>query len=197
MPYLPPPPPPITLGNGLCPSSLLPLHPRLNDPHGTLDHANIKGAYDDLAIPLNGRHVSMDLSTVNGLLTTKSESSTPTVQIVSELFSGHMIPITRDPSPDIDHSRLLISDEPCETRDHHLIAAQRSLVGMPDPVVQSRDDLVKLLAKEAYVSKSSSPARMPIAERDICSYRSHRRRSHDGHDKDHRHTDRSSNHKTR
>ena len=205
LPYLLPPPPPLsTLSEGGCTSSFLPLHTLPNGFSRTLNDSNAKDQYEGLAIPLNGRHPSIDASTPNGLLTKKLESTAPTPEPVSELSSGHMITTTRDQSPDIDNPPLLISDDPYEKLDHGLISVQRSSVDVPDPIVQSRDELVKLLAKEAYVSKSSSPVKMPTIEKDTCFYRPHRRRSHDGQEKDHRtplvshrHIDRTSNHKTR
>jgi hypothetical protein len=135
------------------------------------------------------------LKSSNLLITTKTESIIPIQEAVFKAC--------------FEQSESSSSSEDIPTDDNHTLIINEDLQSVNTinlPLVQddsnrSRDEFVKLLTKEAYVSKSSSPAKKQDNPKHSYDYPKYRRRSHDDNEinnssNTHRHNTRPSDRKT-
>jgi hypothetical protein len=113
------------------------------------------------------------LNSSNLLLTMKTESVIPTEEAILKACCGQI-----DISSSSSSSR---QNSPFD--NNHQLVEMISAPLVEDDSIRSRDEFVKLLTKEAFVSKSSSPVKKQDNSKHSYDYTKHRRRSHDDHDR--------------
>jgi hypothetical protein len=184
-PPLPPPLalPPLPPSNESINTQSLPsfiLNPTLpNVPNKIFDDQNYNDRYQKLFEQLQ-EYRQKELTVSNSFLTTKSETIIPTEEAafkacLGQFQSSSSSSSSNENSP-IDNNPPLIINDNLQQEENIIL-----------PLIQndsnrSRDEFVKLLTKEAYISKSSSPAKNSNHSKRSYNYSKYRRRSHDDND---------------
>jgi hypothetical protein len=144
-----------------------------NEPNKIFDDPNYNDRCHKLVEQLK-EHRQKELTISNSLVITKIESVVPSEEAVFKACFGQFqsSSSSSENSPIDDNHPLSINND-LQQEDENIL----SLV--QDDSNRSRDEFVKLLTKEAFISKSSSPPKIPNNHKRSYNYQNHRRRSHD------------------
>jgi hypothetical protein len=183
-------------------SSLLVTRTLSNEPNKIFDDPNYTDRCQKLLEQLK-EHRQKEIILSKAHLIPKTESMIPSEETVLKVCFGQFQSSSSENSPIDDHHPLTMNVNLPQEDDNNILPL------IQDDSNRSRDEFVKLLTKEAYVSKSSSPAKIPNDHKRPYNYHNHRRRSFDENDNDndkknsssssntHRRYSRPSNNKTR
>jgi hypothetical protein len=178
-----------------------------NEPNKIFDDPNYNDRCHKLVEQLKEQYRQKEILS-STLLTAKSESIIPTEEAVFKACLGQFESSSSENSPIDDNQSLTINVDLQHKENIILPLVQDSSLNIPDNSNRSRDEFVKLLTKEACISKSSSPAKDQNNHKCSYGYRNQRRRSHDdndntkknslsNHSSSYQHYSRPSNNKTR
>jgi len=194
------PPPPV---NGTIYTQTL-----SNEPNKIFDDPNYNDRCHKLVEQLKEQYRQKEILS-STLLTAKSESIIPTEEAVFKACLGQFESSSSSENSPIDDNQSLTINEDLQHKENIILPlVQDSSLNIPDNSNRSRDEFVKLLTKEACISKSSSPAKDQNNHKCSHGYRNQRRRSHDdndntkknslsNHSSSYQHYSRPSNNKTR
>ncbi len=188
VPTPPPPlPPPLTLPPLPPPlnesiytqsiSSLMSTHTLSNEPNKIFDDQNYNDRCQKLVEQLQ-EYRQQEITLLNTHITLKSESIIPTEEAAFKACLGQFESSSSSSSENSltdDKHSLMINDDLQQGENILLPLSQ-------DDSNRSRDEFVKLLTKEACISKSSSPIKNQNNPKHSYNYSKHRRRSHDDND---------------
>jgi hypothetical protein len=172
-----PPLPPLLYASALTDTTIAPSS--LNGTNGDFNHSSVTDPSHPFLLPTRESTVPREVLLSTLLPPTKVESVTPTE---ASLFQACLDQLSSSSEQTVaDESSLLnISDNVQQSPQVNPLdlIVDRSIALASDSN-QSRDEFVKLLTKEAFVSKSSSPAKPPQHQEETLSSHSARRRSFD------------------
>jgi hypothetical protein len=172
LPPLPPPTNEIIYTHS--PTSLIFTNTLSNEPNKVFDDQNYNDRCQKLVEQLKEQYRQMDTPSSSSFAITKSESFIPTEDAIFKVCLGQSDSSSSENSLTNDNYPLTNNDNVEQEQDILLPLVQASSITIHSN--RSRDEFVKLLTKEAYVSKSSSPAKVSY------DYPNHRRRSYDDND---------------
>ena len=182
----PPLPPPLTILPPLpsiYPRPLMSLNLTQTLPHEPnkiFDDPNYNDRCQKLVEQLKEQYRQKETSLSSTSLITKSESIIPTEEeAIFKACLGHCESSSSENSPVDDSPSLVISEDVQHEDNIILPLVQDSSINIPDDSNRSREEFVKLLTKEACISKSSSPAKDQDNHKRSYDYHNQRRRSHD------------------
>jgi hypothetical protein len=158
-------------------TSLILTHTLSNEPNKIFNDANYNDRCYKLVEELKEKYRQKELPLSNSLLTTKSESIIPTEEAVFKACSGQFESSSSSENSLLDENQPLMINDDLQQEDNLILPL------VEEDSNRSRDEFVKLLTKEAYVSKSSSPAKNPDTQKRSYDYPKHRRRSNDDKEK--------------
>ncbi|CAF1260744.1 unnamed protein product [Adineta steineri] len=179
----PPLPPPLSLPplpttnisvytQSLLPLTLIPTLP--NEPNKIFNDPNYNDRCHKLLEQLE-QYRQKETQVSNILITTKSEEFIPTEEAVLKACLRQLESSSSENSP-INDNHLLTINETLQDNENILIPLVKNDSN------RSRDEFVKLLTKEAYISKSSSPTKNQNKPKHSDDNRNQRRRSYDDDD---------------
>jgi len=180
-PPLPPPlplPPLPPLNESIYTQSLILTHTLSNEPNKIFDDQNYNDRCQKLVEQLQ-EYRQQEITLSNTHITLKSESIIPTEEAAFKACLGQFESSSSSSSSETsltdDKHPLIINDNLSQGKNILLPLIQ-------DDTNRSRDEFVKLLTKEACISKSSSPIKNQNNSKHSYNYSKHRRRSHDDND---------------
>ncbi len=187
VPTPPPPlPPPLTLPPLPPPlnesiytqsiSSLMSTHTLSNEPNKIFDDQNYNDRCQKLVEQLQ-EYRQQEITLLNTHITLKSESIIPTEEAAFKACLGQF-----ESSSSSSENSLTDDKHPLMINDDLQQGENILLPLIQDDSNRSRDEFVKLLTKEACISKSSSPIKNQNNPKHSYNYSKHRRRSHDDND---------------
>ncbi|CAF1190382.1 unnamed protein product [Rotaria sp. Silwood1] len=169
-------------------SSIFILTPPLpNEPNKIFDDENYNDRYNKLVEQLKEQYRQKEILLSNSLITTKAESIIPSEETILKTCLGKFESLSSS-SPSSEHSSIVDDNHSLNINNNNNDLQKENntnLTSIEDDSTRSRDEFVKLLTKQAYISKSSSPVKIQNNRKRSYDYHHHqRRRSHnDNHEK--------------
>lgn len=156
------------------------------EPNKIFDDKNYNDRCHKLVEQLK-EHRQKEITLSNALLIAKSESIIPSEETVLNQCLRQFQSSSSENSSIDDNHPLAVNDD-LQQEDENILPL------IQDDTNRSRDEFVKLLTKEAFISKSSSPAKIPNEHKRSYNYHNYRRRSHDDNEKKNSSSNRSNTH---
>ncbi|CAF5018463.1 unnamed protein product, partial [Rotaria sp. Silwood1] len=163
-------------------SSIFILTPPLpNEPNKIFDDENYNDRYNKLVEQLKEQYRQKEILLSNSLITTKAESIIPSEETILKTCLGKFESLSSS-SPSSEHSSIVDDNHSLNINNNNNDLQKENntnLTSIEDDSTRSRDEFVKLLTKQAYISKSSSPVKIQNNRKRSYDYHHHqRRRSH-------------------